>query len=105
MNWDAIGALINIGTVIFAAGGVVWTVTSLGKRMASLEEQMKQMTQVLISQATQQVRLDNLDQRMTSLAERIEGYNQSAQSLVRMVESNTSRVNNLIERKILVDGR
>jgi septal ring factor EnvC (AmiA/AmiB activator) len=70
-------------------------------RLQDIEEEMKQMQQVLINQATQAVRLDTMDQRLSSQGARLdaslESHNKGLQSMARMVEATVSRVNNLID--------
>lgn len=108
MSWDAVGVLINLATIIFAAGGLVWSVTNVGKRMTGLEAEMKQMVAVLVTQARQDERMNAMDERVLSQGKRLDAFMRSQteaqERMARMVENTISRVNQIADRGLKHDG-
>jgi len=108
MNWEGLTVLLNLGAVVFGAGGLVYAVNNLGKRMVGLELEMKQMVTVLVTQGRQEERMTAMDQRVLAQGQRLDefmrAHGQSMDRMARMVESTVTRVNNLADRGLKEDG-
>lgn len=68
--------MITIASMVFVSGGTIGILhiqaKELARRLQSIEDQMKQLTQILINQATQGVRLDTMDQRLNAQGRRLD---------------------------------
>lgn len=108
MNWEGLTVLLNLGAVVFGAGGLVYAVNNLGKRMVGLEIEMKQMVTVMVTQGRQDERMTAMDERILAQGKRLdkfmEAQSQSMNNMARMVENTISRVNNLADRGLREDG-
>jgi septal ring factor EnvC (AmiA/AmiB activator) len=107
MDHSWLQLFITVGAMVFLSGATIAALKvqaeGTTRRLAEIEEEMKKMQQVLINQATQAVRLDTMDQRLSSQGARLdaalESHNKGLQSMARMVEATVSRVNNLIDEE------
>jgi len=108
MNWEGLTVLLNLGAVVFGAGGLVYAVNNLSKRMIGLEVEMKQMVTVMVTQGRQEERMNAMDQRVLAQGQRLDEFmkaqGQSLNNMARMVENTVSRVNNLADRGLKEDG-
>jgi len=103
LGWAHI--FVTAASMLFVSGitvGVLrFQAKELTRRLESMEDQMKQITQILVNQATQAVRLDTMDQRLNAQGARLDEaaktFNESIKSMARMVEGVVSRVNNFID--------
>lgn len=99
--------LLTLGSMLFISGstaGVLhFQAKELTRRLQGMEDEMKQMTSILVNQATQAVRLDTMDKRLGDQGKRLDdamkAHTDGLLSMARMVESVTSRMNNLIDEK------
>lgn len=105
MDTGWVQILISIGSMLVIAGSTTGVLVFQGKeltrRLEAMEKQMERMTQILINQATQQVRLDTMDERLASqgrrLDEAIQLFNTGQTNLGRMVEGLISRMNEFMD--------
>lgn len=108
MQWSEAGVFINLAAIVFAAGGLAYSVHSLGKRMVGIETEMKQIVAVLVTQGRHEERMDAMDQRVLAQGRRLDefmrGHAESLDRMARMVENTISRVNNLADRGLKEDG-
>jgi len=108
MQWDAMGVLINLAAIVFAAGGISYAVNSLGKRMAGVEAEMKQMVAVLVTQGRHEERMNAMDERVLSQGKRLDAFvksqTEAQERMARMVESTISRVNQIADKGFKHDG-
>lgn len=97
--------LLTVGSMVFIGGITIGVLRIQGeemrRRMGDMEAEMKQMTQVLINQATQTVRLDTMDERLTLQGKRLDGtiedFHKGQSNLARMVEGCVSRMNSFMD--------
>ena len=108
MPWEAMGVLINLAAIVFAAGGITYAVNSLGKRMAGVEAEMKQMVAVLITQGRHEERMNAMDERILSQGKRLDSFMktqaEAQERMARMVENTVSRVNTIADKGLKTNG-
>lgn len=100
---------VTVASIFFVSGGTMgvlhFQAKALSERLKGMEAEMKQITQILVNQATQGVRLDTMDQRLNAqgkrLDEQIKATNDQIQSMARMVENTISRMNSLLDMRVL----
>lgn len=99
---DNVNVLLNIASIIFFAGGLVWTVQNLGRRMTQLEGKMEKMSALMIEQGRQEERLIAMDQRILAQGKRLDEtmttHSEMMHRMGRMVEATISRVNRIADR-------
>lgn len=99
--WELLGPVLQISAIIFAAGGVVISVRNLDRRMVALENAMKQIVTIMVTQGRHEERMNAMDQRILAqgqrLDEHIRNQNDSLHNMGRMVEATVSRVNRLAD--------
>lgn len=104
-NWEV---LLNIGAIVFGAGGLAYSVANLSRRMVGLELEMKQLVAVMVTQGRQEERMSAMDQRLLSQGKRLDefiiAHSQNIERMGRMIENTISRVNNLADRGAMGDG-
>lgn len=108
MQWSEAGVFINLAAIVFAAGGLAYSVHSLGKRMVGIETEMKQIVAVLVTQGRHEERMNSMDQRVLAQGRRLDEFMKAhadaLSNMARMVENTVSRVNNLADRGMKNDG-
>lgn len=130
MDWGLLVPLVNIATLIFVAGGAIMVLrqktqdlgTSLegikkdlsvdiaeikddmGGRMGKIEDNLDKLTVVTVQQARHDERMNAMDQRQLSQAQRIDEIvrlqGERDERMARMVENTISRVNTLADKGV-----
>lgn len=100
---------ITVASILFIGGGTMgilhFQAKALSERLKGMEAEMKQITQILVNQATQGVRLDTMDQRLNAQGKRLDEQTKATteqiQAMARMVENTVSRMNSLLDMRVL----